>query len=594
MGGYAGERSRINMHTEIKAIMRRRDTTVEMPLSHLQKDGYAEVRLERSVIPADVKSVDFMTGLLEADTGDTGYMVVPVSLSNPRSGSQLCKYLERADTQQVFIYPLMPIFGMVRGGTATLVIIEGMPLDFNIVLGVREGRYYLYARFEFSELPPYEDIAARIITLTGAAASYSGIARAYREYQLGRGACKPVSERIKSQPVLKYALEAFSVRIRHGWKPRPTSVLHQTPENEPPMYTAIDFDRTVKLMETFKKHGIGKAEFCLVGWNKSGHDGRFPQHFPIEHQLGGEEGLRKVIEKGDELGYPVDLFTNSTGAYEVADCWDKEFIAKKADGNLHERGTTGSGVAYRVCAQRAYERSDSTMLPKLAAMGVRGLHYVDVQTVVPPTICHDPGHPANRAQWVEWSKKIMRLSREQFGGYSSEGGYDCYAAELDYALYIAFGMYKPMQPLCDERIPLWQLVYHGIILSNPSAETVNYPVKDWREKLTCIEYGARPVMYYYSKFCASGLNWMGEKDLVCDTDDEMEESVRAIKEAYDEYMKISYLQTEYMDDHVILGRDVRCVQYSGGTEIVVNYGAVPYTYKGCEVPAQDYRVIRQS
>ncbi len=182
------------MHTEIKAIMKRRDTTFEMPLSYLQKDGYAEVRLERSAIPADVRSVDFMTGLLEADTGDTGYMVVPVSLSSPRSGSQLCKYLERADTQQVFIYPLMPIYGMVRGGTATLVIIEGMPLDFNIVLGVREGRYYLYARFEFSELPPYEDIAARIITLTGAAASYSGMARAYREYQLGRGACKPVSE----------------------------------------------------------------------------------------------------------------------------------------------------------------------------------------------------------------------------------------------------------------------------------------------------------------------------------------------------------------------------------------------------------------
>ena len=35
----------------------------------------------------------------------------------------------------------------------------------------------------------------------------------------------------------------------------------------------------------------------------------------------------------------------------------------------------------------------------------------------------------------------------------------------------------------DARVPLWQLVYNGIILSNPSAETVNYMVKGQREGL---------------------------------------------------------------------------------------------------------------
>lgn len=115
-----------------------------------------------------------------------------------------------------------------------------------------------------------------------------------------------------------------------------------------------------------------------------------------------------------------------------------------------------------------------------------------------------------------WSgpKKIMRLSRETFGGYSSEGGYDCYASELDYALYNAFHILDQQPFLCDEKIPLWQLVYHGIILSNPSAETVNDPVKGWREHLLSVEYGSRPVMYYYSKFCTDQeYNWMGDIDL---------------------------------------------------------------------------------
>lgn len=68
------------------------------------------------------------------------------------------------------------------------------------------------------------------------------------------------------------------------------------------MQTAIDFEKTIRLMECFKRHDIDKAEFCLVGWNKSGHDGRFPQHFPVEEQLGGMEGMLRVMKTGKRLG----------------------------------------------------------------------------------------------------------------------------------------------------------------------------------------------------------------------------------------------------------------------------------------------------
>lgn len=289
----------------------------------------------------------------------------------------------------------------------------------------------------------------------------------------------------------------------------------------------------------------------------------------------------------------MDLFTNSTGAYEVADCWDEEYIAKHKNGNMQCAGVTGSGVAYRVCAQRAYERSDKQMLPKLASLGFRGLHYIDVQGIIPAQVCHDPRHPLNRAQWVEWAKKIMRLSRETFGGYSSEGGYDCYASELDYALYNAFHILDQQPFLCDEKIPLWQLVYHGIILSNPSAETVNDPVKGWREHLLSVEYGSRPVMYYYSKFCTDQeYNWMGDIDLVCPTDEAMEQSVELVKSSYDEYRKRSYLQTQFMQEHTILSKDVRCVRYEDRSEIIVNYGENSFLYNGTEVAPHSYVLIK--
>ncbi len=565
---------------------------IEMKTKWVQTQDYKELIIPAAGIPAEVSSVDLLLECMQAQMGEDGYFVIPAA-ANPRTGSQLCRFRERGNLQQRFEFPLMPIFGIVKDGHATLAIATGMALDFHLIIRLQDGRYTLTAQFDLSDFGAYEDIRIRLIVLEGEDATYSGMARAYRAYQLERGACCRISERIKEQPYLAYAKDSFSIRIRHGWKERPTSVLHQTPENEPPMHTAIDFDKTIQLMESFERHGIDKAEFCLVGWNKSGHDGRFPQHFPVEEQLGGMQGMLRVMEAGKRLGYPVDLFTNSTGAYEVADCWDEEYIAKNKEGALQIGGVTGSGVCYRVCAQRAYERSDKQMLPELSELGFRGLHYIDVQGIVPAQVCHDPKHSLNRAQWVEWAQKIMRLSRETFGGYSSEGGYDCYASELDYALYIAFHMLDQTPGLCDERIPLWQLVYHGIILSNPSAETVNEPVKGWREHLLSVEYGSRPVMYYYSKFCTDKeSNWMGEKDLVCPTNEALEESVEIVKRAYDEYRERSYLQTQFMQDHTILSEDVRRVRYEDGSEIVLNYGDTSFLYGETEIAPRSYVLLK--
>ncbi|NLE12897.1 MAG: hypothetical protein GX628_04370 [Clostridiales bacterium] len=549
--------------------------------------SYTELRLGADELSGEREAV---FTLFTAAAGEEGYFVIP-DCFQPRIGSFICRFdAPREEGEALYRFPLLPIFGALRGESALLAIVTGMRHDFHIRLTFAGGIYTLAAVFDFSEYPPYEDVVIRLAELTGEDASYSGMARYYRRYQLERGACLPIREREKLYPGLRNAADCFSVRIRHGWKPRPAAVRHQTPENEPPMGVAMDFERTVRLMEAFARNGMDKAELCLVGWNKSGHDGRFPQHFPVEEKLGGESGLLSVIEAGKRLGYPVDLFTNSTGAYEVADCWSEEYIAKQSDGALQVGGVTGSGVCYRVCAKRAYERSDLSMLPRVSEMGCRGLHYVDVQTIVPPQVCHDKNHPLNRAQWVEWVCRIMKLSRDCFGGYSSEGGYDCYAGLLDYALYITFGLGRANQ-FADARVPLWQLVYNGIILSNPSAETVNYMVKGQRERLLAVEYNARPVAYYYSKFCADGHNWMGETDLVAPDDEAIEGTAALLAREYREYRRRSRLQREFMEEHRILNGDLRLVSYSGGTSVVVNYGDREQRYNGTVVPALDYVII---
>lgn len=552
-------------------------------------DGWRTVIPTRD-IPPEATAVTLGEHVMDAQAGDSGYYIIPTC--KQRIGCFITRFTPRAENHNEYSSFAMPLFARTTGKEAVLAVVTGMALDYRLICGTKRKDYYLYARFDFDEYRPYEDIAIEYMTLTGDNADYSGIARRYRQYKLDRHDCRPYAQRAKENPLLQYASECFSIRLRLGWKPRPTPCAYQTRENEPEMRVAIPFAKAERLMEEFKRQGIDKAEFLLVGWNSKGHDGRFPQHFPIEEMLGGEEGFVKVIKTGERLGYPVDSFTNSTCAYRVADCWDEELVVKNKDGSMLYDAVTGSGTEYRICPKRALDFSED-VLSRLSQLGSRGLHYIDVISVVEPFSCHDQRHPCNRAQSVAYYHQIMEQSKKYFGGSSSEGGWDCYAGDIDYALYIDFDLENPARraPLCDAYIPLWQLVYHGIIMSNPNSLTVNYPVKGRKAMLQCVEYGARPVIYYYGSYCDGGQNWMGEKDIRCDTEEELVESVRCIKREYDRYQTMSRLQMLFMDQHTILEDGVNLVRYSDGTEIVCNYTDLPYTYREKTVPPLDYVLI---
>ena len=132
-----------------------------------------------------------------------------------------------------------------------------------------------------------------------------------------------------------------------------------------------------------------------------------------------------------------------------------------------------------------------------------------------------------------------------------------------------------MNPLFDEGIPFWQLVYHGIVLSNPTSQTVNYPIKEEYQHLKFLEYGGRPLMYFYSKF-GEDRNWMGDDDLHCEDDAAIARSVEAIKRAYDEYEELKDLQYAFMENHEKLADNIYRTTFSDGTTITVNYNDLRY------------------
>jgi len=532
-----------------------------------RKDKVMSALMPPGIDYSEVDYIDFGIDLINPQAGDNGYFVIPHGETGLKD-SILCKFRQREYCEVIVDGPVMPMFGVITDTRSFMAAVSGMTYDCQLVAGFSEKGYYIFPRFIIHGRTPYEPICVEYHDLDAENPDYNDVAKAYRTYQIKKGNIRPIKERIKEQPCLDYAKDAIYIRIRQGWKPVPPPVLEQTIETEPEMKVACDFASVSALLDELKKQGIDKAEICLVGWNISGHDGRWPQAFPVEPKLGGEESLRKLIQKAKRLGYQIVCHTNSSDAYSIADCWNKDDIIVKEDGTVSPRNTWSGGAMYELCPNIALKQAEE-ILPKVADLGFKGIHYIDVLSTIKPRSCYHPKHPSTARDTVRTLREIMKLSKDLFGGFSSEGGYDFAAPYLDYGLYISFG--QESSPLADKAIPLWQIVYHGYIMGNPYTTTVN---PSYRDMLKVIEYGGRPVAYFYSQFVTPTEgrgNWMGDQDYTCGSEKERVTSVSRIKETYELYKKISFLQTEFIERHEEIADNVYRTMYSNGVETIVDY-----------------------
>ena len=573
---------------EVKLVYKYTDGKTETKTAELtQKNNIEYLKIAKETVPEGVQHIEVHHPAAEAKTGDVGFYV----FSNGQYGT----FKERANGAYTLShkYCPMPLLGIKTPQGTISVILTGMRYEADYLVILRDGVYRIFPRFILDGDKPYDDIALEFHQL-GKDATYSDIAKEYRKFQLDNGRCVPLKERVKNNPVLGYAAQAMEVRVRLGWKPVPSPVKEQTAENEPPMHTAITFDRFKQIVDEFKKQGVTKAQFCLVGWNIGGHDGRYPQIFPVDERLGGEAKLREAIKHAQDNGYQVVCHTNNSDAYHassIGGLWDENFLLRKKDGNLNTYTTWGGGNMYETCPKQMYERFVKSDYQKLKELGFRGLHYVDVFSTVAPRTCYSKEHPLTKEGYAHWTKQIFKEAQNTFGGLASEGGFDYCIENLDYGLYISFyNPETPVNPMLDRHIPFWHLVYNGIILNTPYTAAVNYTIKSPLVKLKLVEFGGRPIFYFYSKFRSSGNNWMGDDDLTCATDEELVKSVQNVKKGFDEFETLKRLQYETMEEHTEIADKIFKSVFSDGTSIISNYGDADALIDGKTVKPMSYIV----
>lgn len=535
-----------------------------------RKDGAWRVRIPKEDISQAIDYIDIKIPACQAKKGEEGYFINTQSaIGTFREDNGV--YTGNGRNYYAF-------FGMKNPRVTWMCIVKKLRHEFDMVAEAKDGVYNVFPRFNIKkmEVPAYEDIVVDFYELTGDDANYSGMARKYRQYQLDRGEVKPLKERIKNNPKLEAMAKSILIRSQHGGKPMPRDkrgryiIKDYTVETELPMNVACTCDQVTETIKALKAAGCDNLVFHEVGWNISGHDGRYPQLFPVEPKIGGEEALKRTIETAKSLGYYISPHVNHTDAYRIADCWSEDYIAKRADGSLMYVGAWAGGKAYTPCPDPIFDLFVKDGYPEIYnRLGFNGLHHVDVISAIAPRVCHDKKHPLNRKQWTQAYLRIMKYAHKITGGFTSECGFDHVIKYLDWAFYI--NHQNRHHKMLDRYIPIWQIVYHGIV---PSAafysDTNNNLNKDWPTiRLHHAEFGGRPVYYTATNV----------------------KNVPKIKEFYDEYQKVAHLQLEFMQEHKKLADDVYLTVYGDGSRVVTNYTNAPYEFEGKKVAAMDYLLI---
>ncbi len=563
---------------------------LKIPVAKLREEGANRFK---DIVP--------FAGRIAGVEGDGGALVLPLD------SGRLCHTKGKKEAEEFFghftepaewqvSWSNMSFIGQFANGKAQMAIIEGA--KFDVQLRVRtswgEGKSYavdaVFMIRDFADDAPLdEDITVAYEAFKG---DWRAIAKAYRTFIKEVRRIPSLAEKSKDNPDLDYSARAITVRCRMGVKPLPCKIPEQTPENEPPIKVFLTFAQIREIADEFAKQKVGAAEFCLVGWGNGGHDGSFPQLFPVPECFGGEAELRRTIEHVKKLGYHISLHDNCYDGYSLARNFDMDDICKLHDGSRRKTscGVLAGGQPYRVCAQREAEKYAPSNFPKCKALGINGAYFVDVISIIGMVKCYDKRHPLSRGGNGKYYKRIMKMMHDTFGVSMSEGARDWAMPELDRA-YMVLNCIKAPYECVDELVPVYEIVHHGNIVYNNFREGINcFPGHELH--LKNLAWGGLPLVYFHHLFhpdWKANSGWAN--DLTLEGPEKLAADVAKIKRMSDDVAKLAHLRFVELEDIIEHGETLVQTLYANGQSVWANYAASPAkTPDGKTVPAMDFIV----
>lgn len=277
-----------------------------------------------------------------------------------------------------------------------------------------ESEYSVHASFVFrtthGESPYQERRSVRYTLYSSSDGNWDAFARAYRSDLRSESRLPTWQEKAESSAEFRNYSDSFLMKIFQGHK-------DITPDGSGTYRSCTTFGEAKSLLQELQRDGIATITAEMVGWNYEGHDGRYPQRFPVNEAAGGEALFRDLISWGKSNGVCISVHDNCYDSYPTADCFDRDDLVVLSDGHVWRNIPWAGGHAYKICPLRMRKYLEPHYA-RMRDLGISGHYYLDALGAFYP--CESPDHPADRETFIRAVRDALLYTRETFGTMNVE------------------------------------------------------------------------------------------------------------------------------------------------------------------------------
>ena len=172
------------------------------------------------------------------------------------------------------------------------------------------------------------------------------------------------------------------------------------------------------------KKGVEKAYLHLDGWGKQGYDNLHPDPFPPHEEAGGVEGMRRLADTCDELGYYFGIHDQYRDYYYDSPGFTLDNAVQYFDGSHFLSDYWYGGAHTFLCSALApdYVRRNYDEFERLGLKPDGS--YLDVFSVVELDECFNPAHRVTREGCAQNRRHCLDMLSSRGIIPSSEEGVD--------------------------------------------------------------------------------------------------------------------------------------------------------------------------
>lgn len=493
-----------------------------------------------------------------------------------------------------------PVFGMTRDGGSFICIMEGASSyggvqadismrynSYNWVCAkynvLHSDRYNVSAKtarlvYMFEKEMPDDTIVQRYRFLDSD--DYVDMAAAYGDYLRQRHPELAEKQAGEQMPVNVELLGAFDKKV----------VKLGLPINS--VIPATTFDEAGQIVDALADDGVQNLNVRFSGWCNGGVNQKVLTRVKVLSKLGGEKGMKALIDgaagKGATLYFDgVSCFAYRSGLLQgflpfrdAARFTTLEQIKIYPYSKVFYQQDDFYDPYYLVEPRYAAARAD-TLIAALQKRGAAGVAFRDIGSILSGN--YNPKNTTTREQVLAMNLETMQKAHDAGEKVAVKRGYDYALPAAD--LITDMNLKGTEYSIIDRCVPFYQIAIHGLV--DYTGEAINL-ADDWQtELLRCAEYGAGLNFTFMAKdaeelqdslytgyFGASWSAWSGE--------------AAELITAYQRDM--AGLNRAAIVGHEQPAPGIAVTKYEGGRQVLVNYTGSDYSLGGVTIPARSYLV----